>query len=74
MATFDLFLLIRFGHSSCQLNDGRILVMGGFGCTLKKDKTPHSRCNDVIVIASSVNKWEIRNLNTHGEEPSNSNS
>lgn len=59
----------RYGHSSCQLQDGRVLVTGGYGSTSKEEKTPHSRLDDVMLLERKWDLWDFCNLTTHGTPP-----
>ena len=62
--------LLRYGHGSCLLHDGSILVVGGYGESSKVGPSPHSRLNDTLkLLLDDSNGWELCNLDTEGIHP-----
>ena len=62
--------LLRYGHGSCLLPDGNIIVVGGYGESLRVGSAPHSRLNDTIKLHLDMNnEWELCDLDMQGIYP-----
>lgn len=57
----------RYGHGSCKLAGGQLVVVGGYGELSAERSAPHSRLSDVIKI--ETNGWKVDNLETQGTSP-----
>jgi tRNA wybutosine-synthesizing protein 4 len=62
--------LKRYGHGSCVLSDGSIVIIGGYGESSFGGITPHSRLNDVLKLQLDTEGWKLCSLdNVHGSGP-----
>lgn len=61
--------MCRYGHGSCLLSDGSIIVVGGFGIALGNGHLPQSRLNNVVRLTPVCTQWELRNLENEGTCP-----
>ena len=60
----------RYGHGSCVLSDGSIVIIGGYGESSFGGITPHSRLNDVLKLQLDTEGWKLCSLdNVHGSGP-----
>ena len=61
--------LFRYGHGSCLLSDGSIIVVGGYGESSRVGSAPHSRLSDTLKLHLNKNEWELCHLDTQGIYP-----
>ena len=64
-----VLFLFRYGHGSCLLSDGSIIVVGGYGESSRVGSAPHSRLNDTLKLHLDKNEWELCDLDTQGIYP-----
>ena len=69
-ATECVTLTCRFAHSSVQLENGQIVVVGGFGPS--GGAGPHTRLDDVLILESAgigEGQWKCTILHSSGGGP-----
>ena len=62
-------LFHRYGHGSCLLFDGVIIVIGGFGEVSVGGIAPHSRLTDVLKLQPDTKGWMAYCLKPQGSAP-----
>ena len=61
-----MLFLLRYGHGSCLLSDGSIIVVSGYGESSRLGSAPHSRLNDALRLHLDKNEWELCDLYAQG--------